>query len=188
MRVNKIVPFSVVILLITVSFAGVAAVSAQSTQTQLSVAANVTTVAANTPFTINGTLNTTLGPIGPGATIQLQNSTNNSTWNNVATNVTDANGNYSFSNNESANGTYYYRTTYAGSGTTYANATSPVVNVTVTKIATQLSVAAPASASAGTSFTINGTLNATSNSINPISGATITLQKNVSGTWNNVAT
>ena len=55
MRVNKIVPFSVVILLITVSFAGVAAVSAQSTQTQLSAAANVTTVAANAPFTINGT-------------------------------------------------------------------------------------------------------------------------------------
>ena len=186
MRVNKIVPFSVVILLITVSFAGVAAVSAQSTQTQLSAAANVTTVAANAPFTINGTLNTTLGPIGPGAIITLQNSTNNSTWNNVTpTTATDANGNYSFSNSESVNGSYYYRTTYAGSGTTYANATSPVVNVTVTKIATQLSVAAPASASAGTSFAINGTLNTT---LGPSSGATITLQKNVSGTWTNVAT
>jgi 5-hydroxyisourate hydrolase-like protein (transthyretin family) len=186
MRVNKIVPFSVAILLITVSFAGVAVVSAQSTQTQLTAVANVTTVAANTPFTINGTLNATGGTGISGATIQLQNSTDNATWNNVTpTTATDANGNYSFSNSESANGTYYYRTIFAGIAPTYVNATSAVVTVTVIKIPTQLTVAAPTSATAGTSFTINGTLNTTSG---PIAGATITLQKNVSGTWNNVAT
>jgi 5-hydroxyisourate hydrolase-like protein (transthyretin family) len=186
MRVNKIVPFSVVILLITVSFAGVAAVSAQPTPTQLSVAANVTTVPANTPFTINGTLNATGGPGIANAPIQLQNSTDNATWNNVTpTTATDANGNYSFSNSESANGTYYYRTTFAGIAPTYGNATSPTVIVTVTKIATQLTVAAPTSVTAGTSFTINGKLTNTTSGT-PIAGATITLQKNGSGTWNNV--
>jgi len=188
MRVNKIVPFSVVILLITVSFAGVAAVSAQPTPTQLSVAANVTTVPANTPFTINGTLNATGGPGIANAPIQLQNSTDNATWNNVTpTTATDANGNYSFSNSESANGTYYYRTTFAGIAPTYGNATSPTVIVTVTKIATQLSAAANlTTVPVNAPFTINGTLNTTSGT--PIAGATIALQNNSSGSWTDVAT
>jgi hypothetical protein len=189
MRINKIILFPIVILLLTVSFAGVAAAQPSvvgQTPTQLTAVANVTTVTINTPFTINGTLSATGAPVGPSATITLQNSTDNSTWNNVTpTTATDANGNYTFSNSESAAGTYYYRTTYAGYGTPsgYGNATSAVVTVNVITIGTQLTATASITTTAvNTPFTINGTLtNATS--VTGIAGATIQLQKNVSGTW-----
>jgi 5-hydroxyisourate hydrolase-like protein (transthyretin family) len=198
MRVNKIVPFSVVILLITVSFAGIAAAAAPSEVgaigTQLTATATPTTAPVNTNFAISGTLSVTGGTGIPGATIQLQNSTDNATWTNVttaATNVTDANGNYQLSNNESVAGTYYYRTSYASYGQYYANATSNVVSVTVTNVTTQLTaVATPTTAPLNTAqFTINGTFsNATSSAAIP--GATITLQSSTDNkTWTpNVAT
>jgi hypothetical protein len=189
MRINKIILFPIVILLVTVSFAGVAAAQPSvvgQTPTQLTAVANVTTVTINEPFTINGTLSATGAPVGPSATITLQNSTNNSTWNNVTpTTATDANGKYTFSNSESAPGTYYYRTTYAGYGTPsgYGNATSAVVTVNVITIGTQLTAATNlTTVAANTPFTINGTLtNATS--VTGIPSAPIQLQKNVSGTW-----
>ncbi len=192
MRVNQIIPFSVVILLITVSFAGIAAAAAPSEVgaigTQLNATASVTTAPVNTNFTINGTLSVTGGTGIPVATIQLQNSTDNTTWTNVttvATNVTDSNGNYHFSNNESVAGTYYYRTTYASYGQYYANATSNVVSVTVTNVTTQLTaVATPTTAPVNTAqFTISGTFsNATSSAAIP--GATITLQSSTDNkTW-----
>jgi hypothetical protein len=57
MRVNKIVPFSVVILLITVSFAGIAAAAAPSEVgaigTQLTATATPTTAPVNTNFAIS---------------------------------------------------------------------------------------------------------------------------------------
>jgi 5-hydroxyisourate hydrolase-like protein (transthyretin family) len=198
MHVNKIVPFSVVILLITVSFAGIAAAAAPSEVgaigTQLTATATPTTAPVNTNFAISGTLSVTGGTGIPGATIQLQNSTDNATWTNVttaATNVTDANGNYQLSNNESVAGTYYYRTSYASYGQYYANATSNVVSVTVTNVTTQLTaVATPTTAPLNTAqFTINGTFsNATSSAAIP--GATITLQSSTDNkTWTpNVAT
>ena len=148
MRVNQIIPFSVVILLITVSFAGIAAAAAPSEVgaigTQLNATASVTTAPVNTNFTINGTLSVTGGTGIPVATIQLQNSTDNTTWTNVttvATNVTDSNGNYHFSNNESVAGTYYYRAAYSGNAT-YGSVTSNTVSVNVIKTATALTLTA----------------------------------------------
>jgi 5-hydroxyisourate hydrolase-like protein (transthyretin family) len=192
MRISKIVPFSVVILLITVSFAGVAAASPAivgSVPTQLTAAANVTSVPAKTTFTIYGTLNTTGGTGISGALIQLQNSTDNNTWNNVTNATTDPNGNYTLSNNESALGTYYYRTTYAGYSNYYGSATSNVVSVAVipaTPKTTQLSAAAtPASVGITSPFTIRGTL---SDAPKGVANAKITLQQNISGVWTNVAT
>ncbi|MGA2885050.1 MAG: carboxypeptidase regulatory-like domain-containing protein [Halobacteriota archaeon] len=188
MRVNQIIPFSVVILLITVSFAGIAAAAAPSEVgaigTQLNATASVTSTKVNTNFTINGTLNTTSGAPIQSATIQLQNSTNNATWNNVTNTTTDANGNYSFSNNESVAGTYYYRTTYAGYSTDYyLNATSNVVNVTVTPQTTSNTLlnatAAPPTTPVNTTFTINGTLSVTGGA--GIYNQTITLQNTTTG-------
>jgi outer membrane protein assembly factor BamB len=49
---------------------------------------------------------------------------------------------------------------------------------------TTLTATAPSTASVNQNFMINGTLNATDGA--PIAGATIQLQKNVSGTWTNV--
>ena len=167
MRMNKIVPFSVVILLITVSFAGVASAVQLGTPTPTQLSAAATTyygiyitgsVAVGMPFTINGTLTDANGNPIAGATIQLQNSTDNVNWNNVTTATTNANGAYQLGNNESAVNTYYYRTTYAGS-TTYTNATSNVVSVTVTKIPTTLTATASAKIVAvNQQFTVSGTL------------------------------
>jgi hypothetical protein len=98
-------------------------------KTTLTATASTTTPAVNQNFTINGTLSANGNGIG-SATITLKRSTDNATWNNVTTNVTNATGGYLFSRNESANGTYYYRTSYSG-GPIYGNSTSNVVNVTV---------------------------------------------------------
>jgi 5-hydroxyisourate hydrolase-like protein (transthyretin family) len=151
--------------------------------TQLSAAANITTAYVGQNFAINGTLNTTNGTAIAGAIITLQKNVSWA-WTNVATNVTDANGTYQFSDNESVAGSYQYRTTYAGNAA-YINATSNTVSVQVTTIPTQLSAAANlTTAYVNQNFTINGTLNSTDGTA--IAGATITLQKNVSGTWQNV--
>jgi hypothetical protein len=140
MRENKIVSFSVVMLLVTVSLAGVAAtlpsqVAAQQPGIMLSAAANLASVAINEPFTINGTLiapgcGTFVTPIA-GASIQLQQNVSG-TWQNVtgATNTTNATGAYGISTSEPAVGTYHYQTIFAGLPF-YANATSNVVTVTV---------------------------------------------------------
>ena len=143
------------------------------------------TASINHNFIINSTLSAGTSGIAD-ANITLQRSTDNATWNNVTTNVTDANGNYQFSNNESAASTYCYRTAYDGNAT-YANATSNVVTVQVTTILTQLSAAANlTSAVVNQNFIINGTL--TDANGNPIAGATITLQNNSTGSWTNVTT
>ena len=89
-------------------------------------------------FFVNGTLSASAVGIG-NATITLQRSTNNATWSNVTTNVTNAMGGYQFSNNESAANTYYYRTAYDGNAT-YGNVTSSVVTVNVTKAANALTL------------------------------------------------
>jgi outer membrane protein assembly factor BamB len=82
----------------------------------------------NQPITITGTLTNSYG-IGVSAqTIQLQDSTDDATWNNVTTAVTDTGGNYTFSHVESAATVYYYQTIYTGSAA-YADSTSPSVAV-----------------------------------------------------------
>jgi hypothetical protein len=150
----------------------------------LNATVSATTASVNQNFTINGTLNATGGAPVAGATITLQNSTNNATWNNVTTTATDANGSYQFSNNESAAGIYYYRSTYAGNAT-YANATSNVVNVTVSKtLTTALNAAAPATANATQNFTVSGNLTSGGQ---PLAGQSVTLQRSTDNkTWTNV--
>ena len=156
-----------------------------SKQTTLSVVINPTTVVTKQQFNVTGMLNTTSGTPIAGATIQLQKNVSG-TWQNVngKANTTTSTGAYRMSTSESAPGTYQYRTTYAGNAT-YAGTNSSSVTVTVNKIPTQLS----ASANPTTVYqqlTVNGTLNTTEGT--PIAGATIQLQKNVSGTWTNVMT
>ncbi len=56
-------------------------------------------LSATTPFWVNGTIKTTDDTLIAGATTTLQNPTNTASWNNVTTNVTDANGTYQFNNN-----------------------------------------------------------------------------------------
>ena len=151
-------------------------------QTILTISAPATAVVTKN-FTINGTLS--VGTAGiDSQNITMQRSTDNATWANVTTTKTGADGRYQFSKNESATGTYYYRTAYGGNDT-YTNAKSNVVNVPVNKIPTQLSAAAKLTAVAiSKNFTINGALNTSDGT--PIKGATIQLQKNVSGTWTDV--
>jgi len=97
----------------------------------LTASASPTKVTLNQNFTISGTLTNGTPSSGiAGATITLQNSTDDATWNNVTTTVTGATGNYQFSNNESAPNNYYYRTAFDGNAT-YASATSNIVNVNV---------------------------------------------------------
>jgi C1A family cysteine protease len=97
----------------------------------LTASASPTKVTLNQNFTISGTLTNGTPSSGiAGATITLQNSTDDATWNNVTTTVTGATGNYQFSNNESVPNNYYYRTAFDGNAT-YASATSNIVNVNV---------------------------------------------------------
>jgi len=102
-----------------------------SSSITLTASASPTKVTLNQNFTISGTLTNGTPSSGiAGATITLQNSTDDATWNNVTTTVTGATGNYQFSNNESAPNNYYYRTAFDGNAT-YASATSNIVNVNV---------------------------------------------------------
>jgi C1A family cysteine protease len=97
----------------------------------LTASASPTKVTLNQNFTISGTLTNGTPSSGiAGATITLQNSTDDATWNNVTTTVTGATGNYQFSNNESVPNNYYYRTAFDGNAT-YASAASNIVNVNV---------------------------------------------------------
>ena len=76
------------------------------------------------------------------------------------------------------------RTNYTGNAT-YAGSHSASVFVTVQQ-PTQLTAAAnPATVATGQTFTIYGSLTAASGA--PMSGETIQLQKNVSGTWTDVS-
>ena len=163
-----------------------AAVVVSQIPTQLSATATPTVVAINKPFTISGTLNTTDGTPIAGATIQLQKNVSG-VWMNVAgkTNITTSNGSYAFNTSEGSAGAFDYRATYPGNDT-YAGTNSSSVTATVNKVATQLSATAnPTTVAINKPFTISGTLNTTDGT--PIAGATIQLQKNVSGVWMNVA-
>ena len=68
--------------------------------TTLNITANATSVAVNQNFTLNGTLSAGTSGI-PGATITLERSTDNATWDNVTSTTTSAPGNYQFGTNES---------------------------------------------------------------------------------------
>jgi outer membrane protein assembly factor BamB len=149
--------------------------------TSITAAAPTTVVAVNKQFTINGTLSGSTFALA-AATITLQRSTDNKTWNNVTTNVTNAMGSYQFSKNESAAGTYYYRTAYDGNAS-YNNATSNVVKVSVIAPATTgnlllnthlVSTTTGSPRKMVTTYTFTGQLMTTS--WKPIANAAITLQ------------
>jgi hypothetical protein len=190
MRINKIILFPVVILLLTVSFAGIAAAAPSEVGatigTQLNATASVTKAPVNTPFTINGTLSENTSGAGiSGQIITLQNSTDNATWSNVTTTTTNSSGFYQFSQSEPDAGLYYYRTTY-DNNTVYSNAISLVVTVQVRTPTTLTATANVTSTKVNTPFTINGTLSVTGGA--GIYGQSIALQQNKSGTWTNVLT
>ncbi len=130
-------------------------------------------------FSISGQLTSNGAPF-TRSIVYLQRF-NGNTWTNIA--MKAVTGTYSFTLTEITSNTYQYRTTYAGSAT-YASATSPVVQVQV-RAPTQLSAAANlTSVLVNQNFTINGRLKTTTGE--PVSGATVQLQTNVSGTWTNV--
>jgi len=101
--------------------------------------ASPTTATVNQNFTINGTLSVGTGGHRPVKPSPSRNSTDNATWNNVTTTVTDANGNTSSVTMSRLPNTYYYRTAYNGNAT-YTNATSNVVSVNVTAAPSPLTV------------------------------------------------
>ena len=158
--------------------------------TQLTIAANPSTVALGQTFTIYGSLTTTNASPMTGETIQLQKYIN-STWTDVigVTDTTSTGGSYSFSTSEGTAGSYEYRTNYAGNITYAGNYSIPVVvNV---KSPTQLTpthltaFANPSTVDSGWYFNINGALNNPTDG-DPITGAVIQLQKNLSGMWNDI--
>ncbi|MGA9079166.1 MAG: Ig-like domain-containing protein, partial [Halobacteriota archaeon] len=140
----------------------------------LNATVSTATAYVNQNFTINGTLRTDTTGIADG-NITLQRFTNNATWTNVTppmANTTNGTGGYAFSRNESAAGTYYYRTAY-DENATYTTATSNVVNVTVTKMPTALTLTASNTTPAVSQpVTFNATL---SNGTTPLPGENVTV-------------
>ena len=156
------------------------------TPTRLTVNTTPSIVTIRQAFTISGRLtNATGGALIPGKIIQLQKNVSG-TWTDVSgeENTTSARGSYSISVSEGTVGIYEYRANYTGNAT-YAGSHSASVFVTVQQ-PTQLTAAAnPATVATGQTFTIYGSLNAANGTL--ISGETIQLQKNVSGTWTDVS-
>ena len=192
MHVIKIVSSSVVILLITVLFAGAVTVPAAAQSGTMhpydapSGLIGTTLVVVNYPtqapprgdFAIWGDLfNATSGTPVANPTIQLQNSTDNATWHNVSLAIGDSYGDYLLYINESVAGTYYYRTVYAGNDT-YASATSNVISELVPANGTTLTGAIYPGSSPEQNYTINGTLYGSGSQI---AGATIQLQNSTDG-------
>ncbi|MGB8311603.1 MAG: Ig-like domain-containing protein [Halobacteriota archaeon] len=156
------------------------------TPTRLTINATPSIVTVRQAFTISGRLtNATGGALIAGKIIQLQKNVNG-TWTDVIgeENTTSARGSYSISVSEGTAGIYEYRANYTGNAT-YAGSHSASVFVTVRQ-PTQLTAAAnPAIVALGQTFTIYGSLTAADGTL--ISGETIQLQKNVSGTWTDVS-
>ena len=136
-------------------------------------------------FAISGTLtNVTGGPI-TNQTIQLQKNVSG-TWTDVSgkKSVTGATGLFIILLSENTAGVYEYRANFAGNaayaGSSSASVVVPVQQPTQLTATTNLTIVA-----VNQPFTIYGTLS-TANGV-PISGETIQLQKNVSGTWTDVS-
>jgi hypothetical protein len=145
----------------------------------------------NQTFTFYGVLTTADGAPISGETVQLQRNIDG-VWTDVTgkTDATSATGSYSISLNEGIAGVYEYRATFAGNAV-YAGSHSASVFVTINKpierTATQLTAtASPSEVESKQYFTISGTLTNASNGA-PISGQIVQLQKNLSGSWNDIS-
>jgi hypothetical protein len=155
-----------------VGLATTTTVAAQATRTATTL--NLKTLSSGTTYTFYGALG--VGPAQspriPNATITLQVSSNNKNWTNAwAPTTTNASGLYAFHLTLKPN-TYYFRTYYAGN-TTYSNTFSNVVTVSLTKLATTLTIHVT---NTGSAYTFYGALGNSPNVSPRIKGATITLQ------------
>jgi 5-hydroxyisourate hydrolase-like protein (transthyretin family) len=167
------------------SNAGVASILIRNlTPSTITITTNNTTPAVNQQVTFNATLSSGTTPLS-GENVTIYHYLNG-VRSNDTTNTTNATGQITVTTSFGSPGARTYYASFAGDSS-YQAATSSVlaVNVTnVTKMATALTIAAPASALTKQNFTVNGTLNTTDGT--PVAGATIKLQKNMSGAWTDV--
>ncbi|MGZ7168887.1 MAG: lectin like domain-containing protein [Halobacteriota archaeon] len=129
---------------------------ASKTTTQLTIGtAGSTTVGQ--PFAVKGALKANSSTLSD-QNVTLGRSSDGTSWSSVGTNGTNASGGYQFALTESSKGAFHYRSSFSGDGS-YTNATSAVLNVSVGRQPTQLSLMAKnANSAAGQSITLSGVL------------------------------
>jgi hypothetical protein len=151
----------------------------------VSAATNVTLTASDTNPGVGQDVTFTgnLGVAQAGKPVQIWHVEPDLYRSDDATVTTDSKGTFSFTRNWDTTGERLYYATFYGDSA-YIQSLSASVNIdVVTKQSTTLTAASTANPAVTQNFTINGTLKA---GTTPIAGATIQLQKNVSGTWTNV--
>jgi len=134
MRVYKIVPVSVAVLLITVLFAGVVTVSAASTpltvtaSSELSLSASTLAPTVNKPDTFTATLKSGATPLS-SKSVKIYHYLNGVRYNDT-TKTTNASGQITLNTSWASAGTRTYYASFAGDSS-YKASTSKVVTVTV---------------------------------------------------------
>ena len=152
----------------------------------VSAATNVTLTASDTNPGVGQDVTFTgnLGVAQAGKPVQIWHVEPDLYRSDDATVTTDSKGTFSFTRSWDTTGERLYYATFYGDSA-YIQSLSASVNIdVVTKQSTTLTAASTATPAVNQNFTINGTLKA---GTTPIAGATIQLQKNISGTWINVA-
>jgi hypothetical protein len=152
----------------------------------VSAATNVTLTASDTNPGVGQDVTFTgnLGVAQAGKPVQIWHVEPDLYRSDDATVTTDSKGTFSFTRSWDTTGERLYYATFYGNSA-YIQSLSASVNIdVVTKQSTTLTAASTATPAVNQNFTINGTLKA---GTAPITGATIQLQKNISGTWTNVA-
>ena len=137
-------------------------------------------VTTSTPVTANATFTENGG--GTPHSVQWDWGDGTQTTTGAVTEPTDTTpGTVNGTHNFAAFGTYTVTCTVTDS---IGDSASQTASVTVNAVGTQLSATASQTTVTNEPFWVNGTLNVTGG--NPIAGAAVQLQKNVSGSWTNV--